>query len=418
MPSLLAPIILSACLGALVGLIRQWSEQAAHDSGVDLGGVRTYSFWAMLGCLGAGLSDTATPALLAVIVALVGTHQIVSIARSPATNRPGGTTFASVLLTVLVGALVAWGHQRAAALVAATVMVMLAIKQPLHAWTRRFTTDDIRATLQFVAVTGVILPLVPDRNFGPFDAFNPYKTWMLVVLMSGIGFLGYLAMRLLGAGAGILVTSLFGGLASSTATTLAFSRRSKEDPGLSTHYAMAVVIACSAMLARVTVAVSVLNLEFGLKLIAPFALMALPGAVYGLWLWFRTHPGKGDTPAPAITNPLSLKTVVKFALLYTLIGFLVKAFTGLGLQHHGLLPLSFFSGMTDMDAISLSMAGGEASGSVPARLALQAVLVAAASNSLVKGGFAVTLGSDVLKRQIPVVLGLTAAAGIAGCWLF
>ena len=417
-PTLLVPIIVSACLGALVGLIRQWSDQTSPEGSVDLGGVRTYAFWAMLGCLGAQLSETAAPALLAVIVALVGVHQIVAMAKMPAPYHPGGTTFASALLTVLVGTLVYGGHRPTAVLVAASVMVLLGLKQPLHAWTRKFTTDDIRATLQFVAITGVILPLVPNRSFGPYGAFNPYTIWLLVVLISGLGFLGYLAMRSLGAGAGILVTSLFGGLASSTATTLAFSRRSKLEPLLSEHYAMAVVIACSAMLVRVAIAVGVLNLELGLTLVAPFALMALPGAIYGAWLWFKRQPGLSVVSAPQISNPLSLKTAVKFALLYALIGFLVKAITSLQLLHSGLLPLSFLSGLTDMDAISLSMAGGHGNGSVPLHLAMQAILVAAAANSLMKAGFAVSLGSPVLRREISLVLGLTALAGVAGCWLF
>jgi uncharacterized membrane protein (DUF4010 family) len=303
-------------------------------------------------------------------------------------------------------------------LVAASVMILLGLKQPLHAWTRKFTADDIRATLQFVAITGVILPLVPNRSFGPYGSFNPFTIWLLVVLISGLGFLGYLAMRLLGAGAGILVTSLFGGVASSTATTLAFSRRSKLEPLLSEHYAMAVVIACSAMLVRIAIVVGVLNLELGLALVAPFALMALPGAVYGAWLWFKRQPGLSVVAAPQIGNPLSLKTAVKFALLYTLIGFLVKAITSLQLLHSGLLPLSFLSGLTDMDAISLSMAGGHGNGSVPLHLAMQAVLVAAAANSLMKAGFAVSLGSPVLRREISIVLGLTALAGVAGCWIF
>lgn len=418
MPPLLVPIVVSACLGALVGLIRQWSDQTAPEGAVDLGGVRTYSLWAMLGCVGAMLTPQATPALLVAIVVIVGVHQVVAMAKMPAPYRPGGTTFASALLTVLAGALVYWGQRQAAALIAATVMVLLGLKQPLHAWTRKFTSDDIRATLQFVAITGVILPLVPNRSFGPYDAFDPYTIWLLVVLISGLGFLGYVAMRSLGAGAGILVTSLFGGLASSTATTLAFSRRSKEEPLLSEHYAMAVVIACSAMLVRVTLAVSVLNLELGLSLVAPFALMALPGALYGAWLWFRRHPGMGTVSAPVIGNPLNLKIAVKFALLYGLIGFLVKAITHLQLLHSGLLPLSFLSGLTDMDAISLSMAGGQTNGSVPLHLAMQAVLIAATANSLIKAGFAVCLGSPVLRRQISLVLGLTAVAGVAGCWLF
>ena len=416
MTKLLVSIIVSACLGALVGLIRQWSDQVSPEGSVDLGGVRTYSLWAMLGCTSAFLGETAAPALLTATFVLVGAHQVVAMAKMPVASRPGGTTFASALLTVLVGALVYWDHRQAAVLIAATTMVFLGLKQPLHAWTRRFTADDIRATLQFVAITGVILPLVPNRSFGPYNAFNPYTTWLLVVLISGLGFLGYIAMRSLGTRAGLLVTSLFGGLASSTATTLAFSRRSKDDPALSQHYTLGVVIACSVMLARVIIAVGVLNLELAFTLIAPFALMAFPGVLYGAWLWIKRQPGKGEVTAPQIGNPLNLKIAIKFALLYALIGLLVKVLTSQNLLHSGLLPLSFVSGLTDMDAISLSMAGSHAIGSVPLKLAGQAIIVAAVANSIVKAGIAVCLGSPVLRREVSIVLGLTALGGAAACW--
>lgn len=416
MSNLLVSIIVSACLGALVGLIRQWSDQSSPEGSVDLGGVRTYSLWAMLGCVGAFLSEAASPALLTAIFVLVGLQQVMVINRLPVKEHPGSTTFASVLLTVLVGTLVFWGNHQAAVVIAATTMVLLGLKQPLHAWTRHFTVDDIRATLQFVAITGVVLPLVPNRNFGPFDAFNPFTTWLFVVLISGLGFLGYLAMRSLGARAGLLVTSLLGGLASSTATTLAFSRRSQEDPALSEHYALAVVAACSVMLARVLVVVGVLNLELAFTLVSPFALMALPGVLYGAWLWFRRQPGLGEVAAPVLSNPLSLKTSIKFALLYALIAFLVKAIASLHLLQSSLLPLSFVSGLTDMDAITLSVTGNHASGSVPLHLATQAIIIAAVANSVLKAGLAIGLGTPVLKRQIALVLGLTSLAGLAACW--
>jgi hypothetical protein len=234
--SLLSAIMMSACLGALVGLIRQWSDQVSRPAEADFGGVRTYTFWAMLGCLGAAGSEKLGLALLAVVLALVGAQQIVAMAKMPPTSHPGGTTFASVMLTMFTGALVFWGQRQAALLVAATTMVIVGMKQTLHAWTRTFTTEDISGTLQFVAITGVILPLVPNQAYGPFGAFNPYSTWLMVVLISGLGFVGYIMMRMLGAKAGTTITGLVGGVASSTATTLAFSRRSKDDPALSASY--------------------------------------------------------------------------------------------------------------------------------------------------------------------------------------
>lgn len=414
MPPLLIAIVASACLGALVGLIRQWSDQAAKTGEVDFGGVRTFTFWAMLGCVGAFASQQTSPLLLAVVFLLVGAQQITAKVNAPAETRPGSTTFASTLLTVLAGSLVFWEQLPAAVLVAATTMVLVGSKQPLHAWTRAFTKQDIRGTLQFVAITGVILPLVPNRDMGPFEAFNPFSTWLMVVLISGLGFAGYIAMRMLGAGAGITATSLLGGIASSTASTLAFSRRSREEPNLSEHYALAVVIACTVMLPRVVVATAVVNREFALRLILPLAIMAVPGALYAGWVWWRRRPGRTASGPVRLRNPLGLATAIKFGILYAVIAFLVKAAPELGLTN-GLLPLSFVSGLTDMDAISLSMA--QSSQGTPPDLAVRAVVLAAVANTLLKAGLAIGLGAAGIRLRVALVLGLTAAAGVAAMGL-
>ncbi|HWA87065.1 MAG TPA: MgtC/SapB family protein [Opitutus sp.] len=414
---LLVSLVASACLGALIGLIRQWSEQDKSDV-PDLGGVRTYSLWAMLGCLGAFASQQlASPLPLAATIALVGAQQLVTIARIPGGRHPGGTTFASVLLTLFVGSLVFWDQRQTAIVLAATTMVLLGLKQPIHTWTRAFTSGDLRATLQFAAVTGVVLPLVPNRAFGLFDAFNPYSTWLMVVLISGLGFAGYIAVRLVGAGAGIMLTSLFGGIASSTATTLTFSRRSKDDPQLSPHFALAVVVACTVMLPRLLVVIGVVNPALALSLVIPFAVMAAPGVAYAAWRWFKREPVANGIAAPSLHNPLNLRVALKFGAIYAVVTFLVKAFTRVGFNT-GVLPLSFVSGLTDTDAISLSMAGNLSSGTLALSLATRAVIIASIANSLVKAAIAVSLGSPLLRRDSAIVLGLTSAAGAAAAiWL-
>jgi len=406
-------IMISACLGALVGMIRQWSDQRdAPERAVDFGGVRTYTFLAILGCTGAFLADKAAVAVLPVLLGAVALHLTVLHFRGPAGGHPGSTTFTASLLTCLLGALVWWGQTQAAILVAATTAVLIGLKQPIHAWTRTFTVDDIRATLQFIAITGVVLPLVPNRAYGPFDAFNPNATWLMVVLISGLGFVGYILMRLLGTKAGIAITGLVGGLASSTATTLAFSRRSRDEPGLSASYALAVVVACTVMLPRVIVLVSLINRDLAVALIAPFAVMAVPGVGFALWVLLFRRPEEDSVDTPQLHNPLSLGIAVKFAIIYAVVAFLVKAATSLGLRG-GLLPLSFVSGLTDLDAISLSMANSRNDATVGAQLAAQSVILAAVANSLLKGGFALALGSPRLRREVAVVLALTIVAGAA-----
>lgn len=414
MPALLTSIIVSVCLGALVGLIRQWSDQRQAGGEADFGGVRTFSLWALLGCVGAHLSAEFSPAVLPVVLVMVGVYLTAIALRDAGPNRPGNTTFVAALLTCLAGAMVSLGLTQAAIVVAALTMVMLGIKDPVHAWTRGFTPDDIRATLQFAAITGVILPLVPNRSFGPFDGFNPYSTWLMVVLISGLSFAGYIAMRLLGERAGIFATSLLGGLASSTASTLAFSRQSREEHAAATTYAFAVITACTVMLPRVVVTVGVVNPDLAVELAAPFALMIVPAVGYGLWvLKHRPTDGSGIV-ARGIANPLRLATAVKFALLYTVIAFLVKAATHLEWED-GMLPLAFVSGLTDMDAISLSMAGNQAAGTVALRLAAQAIVLGAVANSLLKAGLSFALGAPLLRRHVVTVLGLTALTGVG--WL-
>lgn len=411
MSTQLGLIVVSACLGALIGLIRQWSEQKDKPAETHFVGVRTYTLWALLGCLAAYLTEHYSTATLPIALLLIGGHLTMLHWRDGREGHPGSTTFVAALLTCLVGALVNWGHQQMAVLVAALTMVTLGSKQPLHSWTRHFTAEDIRSALQFVAITGVILPLVPDRALGPYGAFNPYSIWLMVVLISGLGFVGYLLMRLLGARAGITVTGLVGGLASSTATTLAFSRRSKDEPELSSSYALAVVLACTVMLARVGVMLTAINPEFARMIALPFAAMALPGVCFALWQQVTQRSDKQTVAPPKIHNPLSLGIAIKFGLLYAVVALLVKAATSLEFTA-GLLPLSFLSGLTDMDAIALLMANSLHDGTVVAQLAAKCVIIGAIANSIMKAGLAISLGSAQLRRQISLVLGLTVVAGV------
>ncbi|MDF9828593.1 uncharacterized membrane protein (DUF4010 family) [Ereboglobus sp. PH5-10] len=413
----LTHVLVSACLGALIGLIRQWNDQQTPEAPVDFGGVRTYSLWSLLGCLSAFVSDNYIAAMLPVVMVLVGAHLVVAHIKSASDRYPGGTTFASSMLTCLIGALVNWGYTQSAIVVAAFTMVMLGIKQPVHSITSRFTTADIRATLQFVAITGVILPLVPNRAMGPYLAFNPFSIWLMVVLISGIGFLGYVLMRMLGTKAGIAATGFLGGLASSTATTLAFSKRSKATPELATDYAFAVVLACTTMYARLAVMIGVIDQQLLLTLLVPILVMAAPGVLYAAWIWFSkrsiTPP---EVHPPSITNPLSLKTSIQFAALYAIAAFLIKIVTNFGWDN-AVLPLAFLSGLTSTDAMSLLMANNHKDGATLLQLAAQAVIMASLANTLAKAIIAIACGSRAYVKHTASILGLMVAASVLALWL-
>jgi uncharacterized membrane protein (DUF4010 family) len=163
--------------------------------------------------------------------------------------------------------------------------------------------------------------------------------------------------------------------------------------------------------------VGVVHRDLAVSLMPPFALMAVPGTLYTLWMWFARRPVEGITVAtPRLANPLSLGIAIKFALIYAAIAFLVKAAMQLDWQD-GLLPLSFVSGLTDLDAIALSMAGSLGDGAVAPGLAVRAVLLGAIANTCMKGGLAIAFGSPALRRQVALVLGLTVLCGVAGFWL-
>lgn len=409
MPDLLHYLVVSAALGALIGLIRQWDEQTDQKPGA-FAGVRTHTLWSVLGCLGAFASEAHVRFALPVVLILVSAHLIAQAVTEHDDSAPGATSFAGAILAIFCGALVFWEETQSAVFLAATAMVLLGLKRPIHNWTRSFNERDMRALLQFAAISGVILPLVPNRDMGPYDAFNPFSTWLMVVLISGLGFAGYIAIRIVGQRAGVLLTGVLGGLASSTASTLAFSRRSRDVPHLSDHYALAVVAACTVMLPRVLIATGLINRQFAFTLIVPFALMALPGVAYAGWVWLRRPQTKeGDTPE--LGNPLSLSTAIKFAALYSGIAFLVKVVREQGWTE-GMLPLSFVSGLTDMDAISLSIARDYSTDQATSSLATQAVILAAVSNTLLKTGMSIALGSRGLKVRIGIVLGATAIVGV------
>lgn len=404
-------LVLSACLGALIGLIRQWEHQQESSRESEFAGLRTFTLVALIGCTAAFVADAHAPAAFAVALGLVGASLLATqILR--AGDRPAGyTTPVAAIATFLTGALVVWQERQAAVLLAAFTMLLLGLKQPIHQWTRRFTPADIRSTLQFVAITGLILPLVPNQNLGPYGAFNPHSTWLMVVLISGIGFLGYILMRLLGPTAGITLTGLVGGLASSTATTLAFSRRSREHPKVSQDCTLAVVLACTVMLARVLVVALAIDPGFARRILPALTLMALPGLGFALWMWLGRRQTTDPVETPPVSNPLGFSTSIKFALLYAGIKLVLRAAREVG-SNQGIVGISVLGGLTDVDAIAVSLSESARDRALDHDLATVALVAGCVSNTVVKAAVGAALGSPSLRHRLLAVLGSTAVVGV------
>jgi len=413
---LLLSLLVSGSLGALIGLERQWDEQFRHHRNRVLAGLRTFTLWALFGTLCAWFSQTVHAFFFVTGFGAMALWLTLFLQRrARAGGDPGFTTGTAGMITFLIGGLVFWGQERVALVLAVSVMILLALKPVLHRFTRGITMEDVRAALKFAAVTGVILPLVPDEAMGPYGAFNPHTVWMMVVLVCGIGFIGYLAVRAFGQRKGIAVTGVLGGIASSTATTLAMSRQSRERPSESRDCALAILLACTIMIWRVILLVGVVSPKALSASWLALVAVSLPGALWCLWRLTRGSSGASDAgDLPEYRNPLRLRVAFQFGALYAVILLAVKA----TLAHQGnagVLVVSGISGLIDVDAITLSLSQMTGMGTLPSATATHAILLAILSNTVIKGGMAALLGSPVLRREVLIVLGATALSVIAAC---
>jgi uncharacterized membrane protein (DUF4010 family) len=419
MPELLKALLVSASLGALLGLERQWSGERENPKVESIVGARTFAIWAALGTLCAWFSQEQHPGFfLGGFAGMIVFLSLFLYRRALRDRDIGLTTGAVGLATYLLGGLVFYGQSRTAVVIAISMLVLLASKERLHGLSRKFSRADVYQALQFAAVTGIVLPLVPDHPFGPYGAFNPFSIWLMVVLVSGLGFLGYVAVRAFGEDRGIAFTGLLGGMASSTATTLAMSRESRSLPETGHLCALAIVLACTVMLGRVAVLVGAVSLPV-LGQVAPWLLfIAAPGLLFAAWSWrhFSPHQPVASEAAQEVRNPLNLRIAIQFAILYALVVLLVRwandSFGGSGVYW-----ASFFSGLTDLDAISLSISQLERAGNVASTEAARALIIAAGSNSLLKAAMAFSLGSRTMRRPVAIVLGSTIALAALAAWL-
>jgi uncharacterized membrane protein (DUF4010 family) len=407
---LLKALVVSGSLGALVGLERQWDKQASREDDAVPAGVRTYCLWALMGTLCAQFAVLWHPLIFAAGLLAVVVPVAVRVWPGGGGESTGLTTAAGAAMVYLLGGLAFDGQFELAVMLAVVVLILLASKSWLHGLSRQFTRDDVRMALQFLALTGVVLPLVPDRDIGPFDAFNPRSVWFMVVLVSGLGFAGYVAVRLLGTSRGIALTGLAGGLASSTATTLSMSRLSRSRPDLANDCALAIILACTVMLWRVNVLVLAVSPPLAVAIIPDMAMMSLPGVVFAARRFLRGRPGAEG--ASDYKNPLSLKIALQFALLYAIVVFAVRA-GGTLFGDAGLLAASFLSGLTDLDAIALSMAEVFRAENASAPFAIACILLAASANSLTKLVLAWTLGDRTMRIRVATLLGATIFVGLA-----
>lgn len=402
-------------IGALIGIERE--KRKTEDRDIAGSGLRTFILVAEVGAVAGWLSRVLQMpwilaiALLAVAACLLAAY-VLGARVQP--SFLGLTTEIAALAVCLLGAMVTFGYRDLAIGLAVITAAILAYKKPLHGFLDKLGWDDVFAGLRLLIATFIVLPLLPDRPVDPWQALNPYSLWLLVLLISSLSLVGYVGTRWLGAHRGTALTGLTGGLVSSTAVTLSFARQSRVDRGAGTVFALVcgIVLAWGIMFGRVIAEVLVVNRALLPDLLVPFTAMAAAASAI-TWVYFRRSAAVQRDAAPSaedvpLRNPFSLTEAAKFAAFFALVLLLVK-FVQLHYPGKGVYVLAALAGLTDVDAITLSMADYAKTGE--AQVAVNAIVIASLTNTLVKCGLAASLGGPALK--VPV-LAATAAIGLAG----
>jgi uncharacterized membrane protein (DUF4010 family) len=400
---------IALALGLLVGIERGWKERAAEE-GSRIAGIRTFGLLGLLGGLWALLAEDMGNILLGIsFLALTGILIAAYWRVYRADQDIGITTLVAALVTFALGALAVRNQIHIAITGAVVTVTLLSLKPTLHSWLRRLAPEEFYAALKLLLISVVLLPVLPNQGYGPWQALNPYQVWWMVVLIASLSFAGYLAMKMAGTERGILLTGLFGGVVSSTATTLTFARLAGQIH-MGRVLSVGTLIASATMFPRVLIEVGIVNPALLTHLAAPLGLITLVAAGYSVWLW-RTTGDTHETATLRLKNPLQLKSALQFGLLLAAIMLLAEAFRA-WLGEPGIYLLAALSGLADVDAITLSLAN-MARADLAADVASRAILLAALVNTLVKGILVfVIAGGSMAKHFAPgLVLMLVAGAG-------
>lgn len=392
-------------LGLLVGLQREWDKH-------PLAGIRTFTLITLLGAISALLAEhfggwILASSLVAVAASLVTGNLMQERGNEKA--EPGQTTEIAALVMFGVGALLIAGYTLPAVVLGGATAVLLHLKNRLHSAIGKLSPDDVRAIFQFTLIALVILPLLPNRTYGPFDVLNPYKIWLMVVLIVAIGMSGYLAYRMLGARGGTILGGLLGGLISSTATTVSYARQSAAHPQARGAAALAIVVASTIVLLRIGIEVAVVSRGLLDVLVPPMIVISLFLVGISAVLFFRMR--QADAELPTHTNPSQLKPAMVFGGLYALVLLLI-ALVDDRYGSEAIYGAAVISGLTDVDALTLSVAELVNQQRVVDDIAWRAIFIGMLSNLAFKAGIAGVLGGRKLFAVVGPVFAATIGLGI------
>jgi uncharacterized membrane protein (DUF4010 family) len=400
--------VVALAIGLLMGLERERNPAAKA-------GLRTFALTALLGVLAAHLAtELGELWLVAVGLFLVGSMIIAAYMRSPQPDGdPGTTTVAALVFCYGLGVMVWQNEIQLAVMLGIAATMLLYFKPELRGLSQHLSRRDLLSVLQFSVLALIILPLLPNRDYGPYGALNPYQIWWMVVLIVGVGLMGYAALRLVGQQRGAVMLGLLGGLVSSTATTLSFSRHARDSNEMMPVAVIVIVLANLVVPIRLGVLAAIVAPSVLAQLL-PVLLGGLIagglGAAYGVQ---RLRP-QGELPALAMGNPTELRTALGFGLMYAIV-LLAAAWLSDWLGARGLYAVSLVSGLTDVDAITLSSLRLLSLDKLTVAMVVNVVTLAVLANLLFKSVLTLAIGGWHMARHAIAGMG-ALGLGLVAAW--
>jgi uncharacterized membrane protein (DUF4010 family) len=394
---------ISLLLGLLVGLQRQ------HVL-APLGGIRTFPLVTVFGTICALLAGSFGGWIVAVgLAGVVVTALAGKMTRSVrGDDHTGLSTAIAMPLMYAVGAYLVNGERSVAVAVGGTVAILLEMKPELHGIVARLGDADIKAIMQFVLISFIILPILPNQTFGWYDVLNPREIWLMVVLVVGISLGGYVVWKFFGQQAGVVLGGILGGTISSTATAVSFARRSRLVPASVQAASTVIMISTTISFIRVVVEMAVVGKDFLLKCVLPMSILVSVALLICLVVWLGTR--KEAEAMPQQANPTELKSALIFGVLYAIILFAIAA-TRTHFERSGLFVVAVFSGLTDIDAITLSTSRMVSAGRLTAETGWKVIVSAMMANLIFKAGLVGILGHRKLFVRISVFFGILVIVG-------
>lgn len=411
-------------IGLIIGMQREHTYYDQSDR--HPAGVRTFTLVGLAGAMAALLSDQmggVAPFVTGFVVVgmlLMAMHISFAIGRKRSdTSVDGGpvggdgiTTSVSVVIVYLLGGVCWYGRLVESCVIMVVLLWVLSAKEQLHAFAQKLSKEDVLATVKFAVISALILPFLPNQAYGPqgLEVLNPHTIWLFVVFISGIGFVGYVLIKLVGPGKGIWLTGLLGGLASSTALTLNLAGRSRENEDYASDFTLGIVLSWAVMYVRLYLICIFLSGALARPLMAPLLLPVVPALSYALYLKvkeFRDHRQKSAD----FTNPFKLLPAIKFGIVFTCVMFVANA-ARVYLGSGALLACSFLGGAAEMDAVAFSVIDMNLKSGLAVRELVLALLFASLANTITKGALVCVLGARSMRRPIiPAVVLICAVTG-------